>query len=494
VARKSNLISILQVDEHLIALLRVRRSPRGVDVAAWEQERGDWSQTDGSLGKALKEFAARHKVARDEVYTVLPRHDMTARILDLPSQDPGEISGMIRLSAEEYVPFPPEQLVIDQCILQRLPEGSSRVLAIFAHRDVVNAHVALLHGAGIDPEKILVSTACLASAALAADPGPEGRYALVHLASGGIEALVLDGNRLEYGRAVATAQDWAGLAGGDTDALEELGVEVRASLSAYRRESEDGLGVEQVFLCSEFADVQGAAENLSEATGYECGRADFASALLSRKGAVLPGLPLVSLGAALAAQDRAMVAMNLVPGSLTAQREMAQFRRRAVAVGGVAVALLLSALSLLWVARHQRQVYIAELGKQIAAVKPLADEVVVKQRNLMVLQQRVDRSGAALELLSRASRLTPSEGLGFLKFRYQRGLEARIEGQAVDPVLVTRFSEALRAEGEANQPLFKDARTGPTRQVVMHGQTVEQFEIEIPFPQTDIPEEEAGLE
>ena len=166
-SRKSPNISILQFGEHLIARLRVRRSGKGIDIIAYDVERGNWPAKDGSLDEALKDFAARHNLAEDHVFSIIARHEMTARILELPSQDPAEIAGMIRLSAEEYVPFPADELLIDQCILQKLPDGRSKVLAVFAHQDVVNAHVKTLHHAQLEPEQIFLSTACLA--AIAAD-------------------------------------------------------------------------------------------------------------------------------------------------------------------------------------------------------------------------------------------------------------------------------------------------------------------------------------
>ena len=271
-ARKTNHISILQFDERLLSLLRVRRSARGVDVLDAQVERGNWSASDGSLAAALKEFARRHGVANDTICTVLPRHDMTARMITLPSQSEEEVAGMVRLAAMEHVPYPPEELVIDQCVIQRLSDGQARVFAVFAHRDIVEAHVRLLHAAGLDPERMFVSSACLASAAIEALKGNEERIALVDLASGGIEMLALNGFRVEYSRAVAATYDWS-LTGPDAaNAAEELGTEVRASLGAYRRESEDGLGVDRLYVCSDWADVTAACETLEAVTGASVAR------------------------------------------------------------------------------------------------------------------------------------------------------------------------------------------------------------------------------
>jgi Tfp pilus assembly PilM family ATPase len=149
------------------------------------------------LEAALRVFVQKHALPGQDVYTVLPRHEITSRILVLPSADMDEIQGMIRLSAEEYVPYPLHDLVLDQCLLARLEDGSSRVMAVFAHKDLVAAHMALLGKVGIEPKQIYLSTACLASAAIASH-GPEtDNYALVNLSPGGLEALVIRKGHLE---------------------------------------------------------------------------------------------------------------------------------------------------------------------------------------------------------------------------------------------------------------------------------------------------------
>ena len=61
-----------------------------------------------------------------------------------------------RLGAEEIVPFPLEELVTGHYILEKLPHGSSRVLAVVVHRDVIEAHLSVLKAAGLFPEQIFL--------------------------------------------------------------------------------------------------------------------------------------------------------------------------------------------------------------------------------------------------------------------------------------------------------------------------------------------------
>lgn len=488
-ARKSNRISVLQFNEGLISWLRVRRSPKGIEVDAYETNRGAWSVADGSLEAALRSFVADRGIAGDTVCSVLPRHEMTARILNLPSHHAAEIDGMVRLSAEEYVPYPAQELVIDQCIVEKRSDGSARTLAVFAHRDVVEAHAAILRACGIEPEHIFVSTACLASAAAACSQGEHERYALVHLAAGGLEVLVMNNGVIEYGRGVASAQDWSSLDDAGSDAAEELAVELRSSLAAYRRESEHGEPVDRVYVSSDYADPVSAANALSASTGYDCHPASFAERLLDRRHPAMTSLPLVAFGAAMAAQQRASIEISLVPESILHARRSARMRNQLAKVGGLAAAIVFLAGAVYGQAAYTRSSYMGELQRRIAAVEPVAAGVEHKRAQLVRLQQHLDKRGSALELLARLTELAPRTGLAFTRFAFAHGESLIIQGRAESQNYIFELADSMREAGRERVPQFARARLGPTAPETEQNTPVYQFEIVVPLTSPEPAEE-----
>ena len=130
---------------------------------------------------------------------------------------------------------------------------------------------------------------------------------MVNLASGGLEVIAMHGRNVDHDRGVALQHGSGTYEATDPEVVAELGVEIRASLAAYRRESEDGVGVDRVYVCSEWTEVDKPARLLAEEIGYECGPADFANAIVTNGAEHLKAVPLVLLGAALAAQGRAAV-------------------------------------------------------------------------------------------------------------------------------------------------------------------------------------------
>lgn len=486
--RKSSSISILQFDERRISRLRVHRSAKGIDVLGFDQQSGEWSTENESLQKALKEFAEKHRMSEDTVYSVVARHEMTARILSLPSQDPLELDNMVRLSAEEFVPFPVEELVISQCVLQKLSDGSSNVLAVFAHHDVIDNHVKCLQSAGIDPEQVFLSTACLASAAAASYKAGNAPYALVNLASGGLEVLVLRGKRVEYARAVASGQDWTSAADPGSDASEELGVEVRASLSAYRRESEDGEGVESVFLCSDYAGVDAHSGALTHEIGQECTPAIFARSLVTRGSESLTSMNLVALGAALSAQDRAEFVIRLLPETILKKRELSTVKRKAVFLAVLAGLILVALGGLYYVVLGQRQAYISELNRRIAEIEPRATSIVAKQKQLQILENQVDRSGSVVELLADLSDVFPAEGMNIGKFVFTHGQGIDLYGRSKKREDVEKLAQDLIDVGKTAVRQFARATQVYENEAQEMAEKIWDYMLTIPFPEEETKE------
>lgn len=498
---KTNNISILQFNERIISRLRIRRSAKGVEVIGFDQTRGEWPVQDGALAQALKEFAEKHHLDEDTVYSVLPRHDMTARILELPSQDPKELDNMVQLSAEEFVPFPIEELALDQCVLEELPDGQARVLAVFAHKDVVETHIAILQQAHIELEQVYVSTACLASAAATGGP-KENSFALVNLAPGGLEIVVIKDGRLAYGRAVASMQEWEMEETAGEEAIEELAVETRASLTAYRRESEMGEGVGAVYLCSEFADVAPPCDTLHHELGQECAPAGFARDLVAHGGDMLEGTPgpgsaagypvypVVMLGAALIAQGRGRVNIHLLPRSVIEARQRVGVRRTLIRFAAAAAALVAAAVGLYAEAVYQRSAYVRQLNARIEEIRPHAMGILSKQKQLRILQRQVERSGGAVELLAALCDLFPEAGVNISRFLFIHNDRIELCGRAKTRPELEKLVEDILQAGKSTLEQFSRAQRVYETQVMEHKEKILEFKIVMPFPETEAGEQE----
>ena len=143
-----------------------------------------------ALGDALKQLFAKYKFSRTVRFGVANQR-IAVRTLALPAiEDPGELANAIRFQAQDHIPMPLEQAVLDwEVIGHRTGENGDRqveVVVVAARRDMVGAVVTALRHAGLRPEGIdlsafgmiraLATTSAQPGAAASVPPAVGGAY------------------------------------------------------------------------------------------------------------------------------------------------------------------------------------------------------------------------------------------------------------------------------------------------------------------------------
>ncbi len=478
----SGALAVLQFDSTGMGLLRVQPEGESVRVLSHATQPGAWHD-DASMGAALRAFAAEHILPGDSLYSILPRYDITLRLLELPSQDDAEIDGMLHLNAGEHVPYADEDLLIRHSRLYNLPGGESMVLAVFARANVVDAHVALLQGAGLEPEQIFLSTACLLSSAATTAPAEPERFALVHVASGGMEVVVFDARRPVYVRGVSMPHGWSLPEEGS--APEELITELRASLSSYRRESIDGMGVEQLYLSADTLDPAELVTALEMETGKDCSAATFLRTGLGNAEAVQGALPAALFGGALAAVGKARYAMHLLPEHVRQSRQMTGLRVQALRVAVVLLVALVASGVVFAQRVWQYNAYISELEAQVKILAPQAEGVAEKQAALNIIARQVAREGNVLEQLGAVAAALPEDGINLTRMAYERPNGMEVWGRALTTDNVADFTARIRAAGTGVLAMLETAHRMYEQKDVEREQPVIMYHVAIPTTEVE---------
>lgn len=474
--------TILQFSERSMSALRVKPSKSGLEVVASAQESGIWSVDDGSLGTALDEFVSKHGLSGDRIYTVLPRHEVTVRMLELPTQDEDEISGMVRLTAEEILPFPIEELVTTHCVLEELDGGNAKVMAVVVHEKRVQSHLTLLNAAGIKPVQVYMSSACLLAALSTVSPSSDDCFALVNVSVGTLEMLVMSGHGMEYGRGIALGSNWSGEGELSGAARSELVQELRTALGTHRRESPTGTGPERIYISSDSSDVDGLCKVLGEELDVPCLPGTPYLNCVQEGREQIEGVPLIAIGAAVFALGRTESVAGLLPESEIKLRA-ARTLRASLVQGAVAAALVLvSLIGVFMLVVVQRKAYIAELDARAEVLRPQVRNIVAKRKHLERLQAQLERDDTVLELLARICELAPSEGLNITRFQFDHGNSISINGRVRDPRFFAKLLDDLRAETNTTTLLFSKAQEIYRREARERNQDIWGYSISIPFP------------
>ncbi|HET7417734.1 MAG TPA: type IV pilus assembly protein PilM [Solirubrobacterales bacterium] len=318
--KKAGGLAGLSIEAGSVAVAEVAADGSGRVVASAVQplqpgtfHEGEVIDPDGLVG-ALKDLYSNHKVSR-RVRVGVGNQRVVVRTLRLPAiEDPKEMEAAIRFQAQEQIPMPLEQAVLQHQVVGGVPAQENSgpqvdVVVIAARRDMIASLVEPLRRAGLQPEGIDLAAfgmiRALAPLTMPTAPAPEddgvlycnvgdvlnlavarGRSCLFTRVSGtGMEAIIA---RLstERGLTPEHAEQWLHHVGfeapveaieGDPEivaasrrALEQgvvgLVDELRLSLDYYRA-LESAVPVSSIVLCGAGSAVRGLAPAMEEQVG-----------------------------------------------------------------------------------------------------------------------------------------------------------------------------------------------------------------------------------
>lgn len=160
-----------------------------------------------TLATVLRKLFAEHKLGR-RVRIGVANQRIVVRTLDLPPiQDPKEIASAVRFQAQEHIPMPLDQAVLEHYSLGivETPEGPrTRVVLVAARRDMVDRLLEAARRAGLRPHGIDLSAFAMIRALHR--PGTSGR--VLYIGVGGMTNLaVAMGSTCLFTRVVAQGME-----------------------------------------------------------------------------------------------------------------------------------------------------------------------------------------------------------------------------------------------------------------------------------------------
>jgi type IV pilus assembly protein PilM len=113
-----------------------------------------------ALAAALKDLFAAHKLSK-RVRVGVANQRIVVRVMELPPLEPGpDLDAAVRFQAQENIPMPLEQAVLDYQPLGRVESEQGerlRVVLVAARRDMIERLLTAARGAGLRPEGIDLS-------------------------------------------------------------------------------------------------------------------------------------------------------------------------------------------------------------------------------------------------------------------------------------------------------------------------------------------------
>lgn len=150
----------LDIGSSTVKALQMRQTSRGVvlerfgmaEIFPSGQKKKDPEAVRHAKVQAIKKALAAGGFTANQAVTSVSGESIIVRYIQLPSMPEEELKNALRWEAEEYIPFPIDEVNIDSAILGQTSDGSKvDVLLVSARKDHVQQHVDLLQQAGLQP-------------------------------------------------------------------------------------------------------------------------------------------------------------------------------------------------------------------------------------------------------------------------------------------------------------------------------------------------------
>src|SRR5918998_750601 len=138
-----------------------RKLPAGV---VFEGEVAD----EDLLAYELKEFWSSHSFKGKSVYLGVANQKVVVRLLDFPRMSPEDLKGAISFEAQDHIPMPMDEAILDYVVLGPQGEGSDldRILIVAAQRDMISCYSSAIRAAGLKPQGVDVKALSLVRSTL----------------------------------------------------------------------------------------------------------------------------------------------------------------------------------------------------------------------------------------------------------------------------------------------------------------------------------------
>lgn len=120
------------------------------------------------LAGELKEFWSSHSFKGKNAYLGVANQKVVVRLLDFPRMSPNDLKGAINFEAQDHIPMPIDDAILDYVVLGPAGEGSDldRILIVAAQKDMIGRYASVMRAAGIRPQGVDVKALSLVRSTL----------------------------------------------------------------------------------------------------------------------------------------------------------------------------------------------------------------------------------------------------------------------------------------------------------------------------------------
>jgi len=426
------------------------------------------SRIKESVPDAISGIFRELKLSKNNVLACIPRHLVTARILELPSTNPREIADMIELQIGKQTPYAKEEIVFSHRIFESEREGYTKIMLVIAQLSLIKERLAALEKVGIDVYKVALSSEGVYnwfnSVELPRLPRDADAIIIVDIDSNYSDFIVLRNGRASFTKNILIGAN--NLIDERERYQEKFIDELRHSIDLYFGEAK-GLRVAKLFLLGAAKNIPDLANILSSRLDIPCQVLDTARSIRMEENCKFISVtPLVGL-----VMKYNALQFDLMPKETRIKRRVEEKKKYLTKAGILFIGIFTILTFLLFLNIYNRNTYKAQLEDKLAKIKDGAQEIDKMRRLINLAQERLDAKGDCLSLLSGLYEVIPKE-IYLTSVDIERKKQLTIKGRAPAMSDVFKFVGILE-----NSHYFKNVKNSYTTQKKEDNNEFVDFEI-----------------
>lgn len=396
-----------------------------------------------------------------------PDHQLTTRILSLPSTDRKEIADIIDLQAVKQTPYSREEITSGFSVLEQDATGYSKVLVAISHRDVVTRFFRMAELAGLPANQVCTSLEGIQNwYQTLLEQRTELKTELVALLDVDYDHsdfVLFQGANLAYSRSIAIGAKQ--IQDGGLAAQNDFAKEVLRSMESGAGEMKEAQ-VARVLVTGAQNLGQDVVAVLSREFNLAC---EMVSALKLPSGLFhahamddleTAACSLVSVTGF--AVKSAAPKINLIPSEIQLRKELEEKARDLTTFGALLLALisLLSVIALIRV--YEKNHYLGLLKQEYKQIEPEAIDIERQVAKMRLAQDQRLKGGGILDVMKEVTETLP-ENMTLTFFQFQgkektvnlRGVSEEMSSvfQLLSTLESTRYLEFVKTKNVTKRKL-----------------------------------------
>lgn len=155
------------------------------------------------ISEALGKFFTEGKFKTRNVVTSVPESQVFTRVITLPQMEDAEIASAVQNEAQQYVPMPLDQAILDYEILgvSETKENSVDILLVAVPKALTKKYLQVLQSAGLAPLSLETETIALSRSVVGDSTNP---VMVTSIGASTTDIAIFSGGALRFTRSIAT--------------------------------------------------------------------------------------------------------------------------------------------------------------------------------------------------------------------------------------------------------------------------------------------------